>query len=556
MGWENIKSLLSKLDINSNNIIEQTEIDSFKKANPTIPLNGVKAGMTVGDSMEGLVLEKTTTSLTQPEEKKPTDIFKKEKFAPYENYSSIYKKIKDISELRKNSQGVPFTSWSDLSGLNLTKEQFAGIVIDNMSTILSEEQQRICKELDPDFIYDPQLPEPEITKIKNFTEIPTGSHPDIKDARNCDISELKLSKEELLDLCIDNTTVLSDEQKKIVDEYKEKMKDPGLGIRNLHSQGITGKGITIAIIDQPLGEHREYSSNLVHLENINTKEMNCTNAEMHGAAVASIAVGKTTGVAPDSDLVYFGAINRTNSPENIEEYKNNLLKAIENNKDDTEFVQLLEEQIQALEKTGEAFDNTPYANAINKILDMNKNLPSDKKIPVISISWGFDKYAPGYDKLLAAVERAKKEGVFVVSTALKEQYGMETNGANRNPVTDPNNPEGYEAGAFWLKKSESGNIYRNKDKLLLVPMDHRTVADYHSKDGYRYEGNDGGMSWSTPWLAGMYALAKQVNPQISPQEFWEKALETSDECKNNNTGVYVGRLINPQKLIESIKNNK
>ena len=266
MGWENIKSLLSKLDINSNNIIEQTEIDSFKKANPTIPLNGVKAGMTVGDSMEGLVLEKTTTSLTQPEEKVQTDIFKKEKFAPYENYSSIYKKIKDISELRKNSQGVPFTSWSDLSGLNLTKEQFAGIVIDNMSTILSEEQQRICKELDPDFIYDPQLPEPEITKIKNFTEIPTGSHPDIKDARNCDISELKLSKEELLDLCIDNTTVLSDEQKKIVDEYKEKMKDPGLGIKNLHSQGITGKGITIAIIDQPLGEHREYSSNLVHLE--------------------------------------------------------------------------------------------------------------------------------------------------------------------------------------------------------------------------------------------------------------------------------------------------
>lgn len=29
-------------------------------------------------------------------------------------------------------------------------------------------------------------------------------------------------------------------------------KDPGLGIRSLHEHGITGRGVTIAIIDQPL----------------------------------------------------------------------------------------------------------------------------------------------------------------------------------------------------------------------------------------------------------------------------------------------------------------
>jgi hypothetical protein len=84
-------------------------------------------------------------------------------------------------------------------------------------------------------------------------------------------------------------------------------------------------------------------------------------------------------------------------------------------------------------------------------------------------------------------------------------------------------------------------------------MDHRTVADYTDSDSYRYEGNDGGMSWSTPWLAGAYVLAKQANPNITPEEFWKVALETSDECRNNDDNTYVGRLINPQRLIDAIK---
>ena len=84
-------------------------------------------------------------------------------------------------------------------------------------------------------------------------------------------------------------------------------------------------------------------------------------------------------------------------------------------------------------------------------------------------------------------------------------------------------------------------------------MDHRTVADFTDGNSYRYEGNDGGMSWSTPWLAGAYVLAKQANPNVTPEEFWQVALETSDECRNNDDNTYVGRMINPQKIIETIK---
>ena len=523
MGWENIRLFLSKIDINQNNIIEQSEIEAFKKANPDISLNGVAAGMTVGDEMEGLYVEKTSTKQAEPKTDtkidKESDVFHKEEYFPY---------------LLANNG---------------------------------------------------------IQKITDYTQLRTGSHQDIKDARNCDISALNLTKEQLLNLCIDNTTVLSDEQKQIIAQYTEKMKNPGLGIKTLHEQGITGKGLKIAIIDQPLGEHQEYSSNIIHLEDINSQEMGWTQAQLHGAAVASIAVGKTTGVAPDADLVYFSAVNLTDNEEEIAEYHQNIQAKIEEFKQipgkedlikefqallepnpniqniieqlkekrekttDAEEIAFISQQIKELEKEARRVSsNNSYAEAINKVLDMNKKLPECEKIPVISISWGFNPDAAGYDRLEAAVERAKKEGVFIVSTALAQQYGMETCGANRDPQADPDAPDSYEAGAFWKKYSETGTPQQLKDKFLLIPMDHRTVADYKSKDGYRYEGNDGGMSWSTPWLAGMYVLAKQVKPSVTPQEFWDTALKTSDKCTNNDTGTYVGRLINPQKLIEALKN--
>ena len=69
-----------------------------------------------------------------------------------------------------------------------------------------------------------------IEQVQSFDDLPTGSHNDIKDARRCDISALNLTKEQLLNLTIDKTTVMSEEQSSIIDEYTEKMKTPGLGI--------------------------------------------------------------------------------------------------------------------------------------------------------------------------------------------------------------------------------------------------------------------------------------------------------------------------------------
>ena len=82
-------------------------------------------------------------------------------------------------------------------------------------------------------------------------------------------------------------------------------KNPGLGIKKLHKKGITGKGVSAAIIDQNLlTTHQEYAKQLVWYEE-NEWWHNLGGSSMHAPAVASILAGKTTGVAPQVRLFLF-----------------------------------------------------------------------------------------------------------------------------------------------------------------------------------------------------------------------------------------------------------
>ena len=80
----------------------------------------------------------------------------------------------------------------------------------------------------------------------------------------------------------------------------EEGKNPGLGVRALHTEGIDGRGVGIAIVDQPLLEkHTEYAARLVRYEKLGVVSK-LDSPRMHGPAVASIAVGKDCGVAPEA----------------------------------------------------------------------------------------------------------------------------------------------------------------------------------------------------------------------------------------------------------------
>ncbi|MHB8860714.1 MAG: S8 family serine peptidase, partial [Minisyncoccota bacterium] len=86
----------------------------------------------------------------------------------------------------------------------------------------------------------------------------------------------------------------------------EEGKNPGLGIRKLHEQGITGAGIVVGIIDQRISPtHAEFKDNIVsNKEYYSPESADDTEVSMHGPAVVSLLAGKECGVAPDTKVVY------------------------------------------------------------------------------------------------------------------------------------------------------------------------------------------------------------------------------------------------------------
>ena len=260
---------------------------------------------------------------------------------------------------------------------------------------------------------------------------------------------------------------------------KEKMKDPGLGIKSLHARGITGKGVKIAIIDQTFTEHKEYSAQVAHVEKINT---DANTGSKHAPAVASIAVGKATGVAPDAQLYCFTS-DRT-------------------------------------DKNGKTTMKNDAA-AIRRIMEINNTLPENERISVISISAkSYEDGAEGQKEYLEAIKAAKESGLFVVTVNLDTYNNAYLLGADRDPKGDVNDVASYRPSNMIIEgfKHDSPNEAQ-KQEILLVPQDHRTIADGYGDKSYEYEGNQGGYSWTVPYLASTFALAKQVNPNITPEEF-------------------------------------
>ncbi|MBQ1251205.1 MAG: hypothetical protein IIY00_06365 [Clostridia bacterium] len=317
------------------------------------------------------------------------------------------------------------------------------------------------------------------------------------DARSSSIADMKLTEEQLDGLTYDTHTYFDRTIYDVFDPKAEmeKGKDPGLGIRRLHEEGITGKGVNIAIVDQPLHDHIEYEGKVRYYRNFST----WTTASMHGCAVTSLAVGETIGTAPDAQLYYVAA---------------------------------------DMEKG----DDGDY-EAIHHLLDLNEMLPEEDKIAVISLSYG-GLEGPKWEEVLV---RAESQGVWLLTCGnLLPTYF----GAGAPVGTDPQDPLAY-TFANWV-----GEPWRVD---VLVPMDNRTIAAPGSGSAYTYMSN-GGLSWVPPYLAGVYALAKQVDPDLTHDEFTAFALETAydssiqwEKPKNDPYNTKKMGILNPTGIIDALR---
>jgi serine protease AprX len=272
--------------------------------------------------------------------------------------------------------------------------------------------------------------------------------------------------------------------------------NPGLGIRKLHAQGLTGKGVQVAIIDQPLyPDHPEFDGKIAAYHDVGCESQ----SSMHGPAVASLLVGARCGTAPGACVHFVAAPSWTG-------------------------------------------DTAYQAKALDWIVEQNAKLPPADKIRVVSVSAApsgpgsfFTKNTPLWDP---ACERAEKAGILVLDCTSHRGFI----GPCYYDAADPENVSKCQAGF----PSRPG--LRSEGKRLLVPCSPRTTAEEYVKGehGYQYCGQ-GGLSWAIPYCAGVLALGWQARPDLTAPQLRELLIQSAHQAADG------ALIINPPEFIRLVK---
>lgn len=264
-------------------------------------------------------------------------------------------------------------------------------------------------------------------------------------------------------------------------------KDPGLNTRAVHEMGYTGNGVKVALMDWQLPPSENYDSNIVSyraLDNARTIQEG-----MHGAAVASVLAGKETGVAPDAQVYYFAEREAMN-------------------KDSV---------------------NTDLIKSFKDVLEINKNLPENDKIRVISISGPIY----GGEEAEALVKELNESGVWVMSSnEFWKNFGYLD---KKDPMGNPDDFDNYQVH----NPADSG-------RQLYVNSGDRTVAHYTETADYRHD-SKASASWAIPVVAGYYALACEADPSMTPERFMQLA---EDTAQVKQSVIKRGDSGNPQREYE------
>ena len=276
--------------------------------------------------------------------------------------------------------------------------------------------------------------------------------------------------------------------------------NPGLGIRKLHEAGRTGKGVNVAIIDQPLyQDHPEFAGKIAAYHDVGCQ----SESSMHGPAVTSLLVGTKCGTAPGARVYFVAAPSWT-------------------------------------------ADTAYQAKALDWIIEQNAQLPANEKIRVVSVSAApggrgspFDKNTELWDP---ACERAEKAGMLVLDCT--EHHGFI--GPCFYDASDPENVAKCKPG--FPSRPGVSNAQRSPSQVVLVPCSPRTTAEEYVKGecGYQRCGQ-GGLSWSIPYCAGVLALGWEARPDLTGQQMRELLFQSAHKTADG------WLIINPPEFIRLVK---
>jgi len=329
---------------------------------------------------------------------------------------------------------------------------------------------------------------------------------DEKDVRGRDLSDgtMITDPHEIASLSFNLETSWPENLEKEARKILEEAKDPGLGVRRLHQQGITGRGVNVAVIDQPHPyKHPEYKGKFPHYGDYGTGRK----TSMHGPAVSSLLVGESCGTAPGARLYYIAVASWNR-------------------------------------------DAKEYSDALGRILEYNKSLPEGEKIRVVSVSAApsgpgspFEKNKKMWEEKCA---RAEEEGVMVLDCTTHRGFigPCFYNPTDRTDQADRSDPALYTPG--WPGKGEM-----HFPGKILAPSSRRTTAEEKEKgeEGYIYWGR-GGLSWSIPYVAGVLAMGWQIRPDLSPDTMKSLLFESAHVTPSGD------RIIHPREFISQVKKSQ
>ncbi len=360
-------------------------------------------------------------------------------------------------------------------------------------------------------------PEPldyERGKLNNIEDAYKNAYYDF---RSYDLTDIET--DDLLDTFLNNNYVI-DTKTKYPSDFSEAFKlpsviengkNPGLNIRDLHEKGITGNGVNVAIIDSKLlVNHKEFSDNIIQYEEISEID---GQAQYHGTPITSIFIGKNVGIAPEAKA-YYVAYEAGRTEDDFERSWKDL------------------------------------ARAIKQVVTINKELPEDEKIKVLSISSGWGKRDDERAALVyEAIDMAKEEGIFVVSARLYDTHGFFYYGLKRDEMHDPDDSTSYQLD---FNPEAYQGMYQDDTKVLLAPMDARWLASAIGVQDYTMW-RRGAWSIVVPYISGIYTLACQVKPDITPDEFWQIAYNTGIDLANSDDTTENMNIINPVQIIKELE---
>ena len=337
-----------------------------------------------------------------------------------------------------------------------------------------------------------------------------------RDLRNYDFSEIA---EHIHSLSFGEGTIFPAAFQKPAMLAMERGANPGLGIGGLHDRGITGKGVNVAIIDEPLDMgHPEYKGKIAEYRDFGSG----ADSSLQGPAVAGLLAGESMGTAPGANI-YYAAV-----------------------------------------PAWEMYDAQYYASALDWIVEINAGLPEGEKIKVACISPNPENPLPwiNVDKYLAAFMRAEKEGILVLDCTYEHGaiFGASScNYENPEDVSLCRPKSAYRiAIAPYHYEGEAQEIYTGEEPdetMLRIPTSYKTLPEtVEAGDGtyayrYRYD-SKGQLSWAIPYAAGVLAMGWQVSPGASAGEMIKILFETAHIDERGN------RYIFPEAFVECLAHRK